>query len=131
MSRETIHHDPSRESRTLSRVGELWKRHRFPGDPPPPGSPAEERLISVAKEYIDTVLAEKKIHTDSANTWSNSEGKRRKLHNQLGIMIFGQARSGMDHHLAVALSDFATELEYPGMTLEQLEEVSELGKAEE
>jgi hypothetical protein len=82
-------------------------------------------LVQNAKDYIECVIGvntKKDSASDVVRNSSNS--RRRELHNQLAIMIYGSLRTRMDDRSAVNISDFAAEIAYPGMTLTELEEMN-------
>jgi len=106
----------------------LWKKYRFPGEPPPPGSVGEQRMRKYAEQYISATIGITTTSRVSAEVRAASDSTRRNLHNQLAIMIYGEMRSGMPQRLATKICDFAAELVHPGMTLEDL---SSLARADE
>lgn len=88
-----------------------WRRLGFPGNPPKAESVAESRLIERCQSYTDLVLSGK-------NRVSGSEDERRRLHNEIAVMIFGKTRNEMPYDLAEKISDFAS-LATTGETLQQ------------
>jgi len=82
-------------------------------------------LVQKAKDYTECVIgANTKKDSASDVVRNSSNSRRRELHNELAIMIYGRIRSGMDNRSAVKISDFAAEIAYPGMTLAELEEMN-------
>lgn len=109
-----------------------WQQFGFPGKPPVPDSEASQRLIDIAKEYTECVVGpgvEKNTASDALR--AASESARRVLHNKLAIMIFGNPRSGMDERQAIKIAKFATDVAYPGMSLEDVRLSLHEGKVEE
>ncbi len=88
-----------------------WRRLGFPGNPPKAGSVAEKRLLERCQSYTELVLSGK-------NRVSGSEDERRRLHNEIAVMIFGKTRNEMPYDLAEKISDFAS-LATTGETLQQ------------
>lgn len=87
-----------------------WKRFGFPGQPPRAGSLAEKRLLDNCQAYTDLVLSE--------NSGAGSDKERRRLHNEIAVMIFGKTRDEVDYDLAEKISDFASIIS-TGDTLKQ------------
>lgn len=86
---------------------ELWGEYDFPGRPPYEGSDAEKRLRQVCSQYC-TFLTEQTGQNQKALKLYDSE--RRKLHNQIAVMVVGKQRSGMDREQAEHIANFAFEL---------------------
>lgn len=103
------------ESLYDSRLGDLWEEYGFPGKPPKKDSEAEKRLLNTCKLYSQFLIDEKGGY--SVAQLGSSEAERRKLHNQVAIMVVGKKRSGMDLDEATHIGDFAFEYAH-GVTFE-------------
>lgn len=105
-------------------IQKSWKEFRFPGDPPRPGTPVEKRMIDTAKRYIDAAFGPNtNKHTASDVMRHASETQQRVYHNELAIMIYGQARTGMEFEKATGIKDFAAAVAYPGFSIDQIHEM--------
>ncbi|MBI2482516.1 MAG: hypothetical protein HYV76_03075 [Candidatus Vogelbacteria bacterium] len=91
-------------------LANYWRRLGLPGQPPRLGSVAESRLLDRCQAYTDLVL--------SGKNRIGREDERRRLHNELAVMIFGQTRTEMPYDLAEKISELAC-LATTGETLEQ------------
>jgi hypothetical protein len=117
------------ERHEVSLVTKLWKEYGFPGEPPRDGSVASDRLIGVCKQYTALVRVresspsrtladidpenfrpQEKLEAFAERQMKSSDEAQRDLHNQISIMIFGEARSGMNERTAMDISKFASEL---------------------
>ena len=90
---------------------ELWSGYGFPGRPPFEGGTAETRLKEACNKYAifidedgtkspkDRSLHERKI----------SDSERRKLHNEIALMVVSEQRSGMLNSMAEHIGEFAYE----------------------
>jgi hypothetical protein len=96
----------------------LWRRYRLKGEKPRPGSIAEQRLIAACQDYVDIVL--------NAGKHSTSDERRRQLHNQIAVMVVGEARTSLSPENASAIADFAAELTY-GRPLDEISMPQEEG----
>lgn len=97
------------------RLQDLWEEYDFPGKPPKKDSEAEKRLLNTCRLYSRFLIDEKKGY--SVAQFGSSEAERRKLHNQVAIMVVGKKRSGMDLDEATHIGDFAFEYAH-GVTFE-------------
>jgi len=88
-----------------------WRRFGFPGQPPKVNSVAEKRLLEKCQSYTNLVLAGKIRSV-------GSEDERRKLHNEIAVMIFGKTRGEMAYDLAEKIANFAS-MVTTGETLDQ------------
>ncbi|MDD5527918.1 MAG: hypothetical protein PHO56_02980 [Patescibacteria group bacterium] len=100
---KTFTNETEQEKEKISDIAKYWRRFGFPGKPPQEGTPAEERLIKISQEYFDTALMCERMGNPKG-----SDAKRRELHNQLGLMIFGKQRTDMSESVAEAIADFAS-----------------------
>lgn len=114
---------PETKDLHVSEMATLWKKYRLPGKPPPTGSIAEQRMCQYAEEYLNCVIGETTKKEVASNVVRNSSSEtRRDLHNKLSIMIYGVVRDSLHEVDADKISEFATELLYPGYTFKQLED---------
>lgn len=89
------------------RLEDLWEEYKFPGNPPKKDSDAEKRLLETCKLYSQFLIDENKGY--SLTQRGSSEAERRKLHNQVAIMVVGKKRSGMELSEATHIGSFAFE----------------------
>ena len=85
-------------------LGELWDGYDFPGKPPFKDSVAEKRLQDTCRQY--TRFLDETTHVTNPKLYDT---ERRKLHNQIALMLVGKQRSGMDPELAEHIAGFAFE----------------------
>lgn len=95
--------EPTKEREKMSDIVKYWKNLDFPATPPKPGTPVEQRMLDIAREYYDIAL----MCAKNGNP-PGSSAKRRELHNQLALMIYGQQRSDLDTRTAEKIADFAS-----------------------
>ncbi len=112
---------PEAQEQTLP-VSRYWEKYNFPGEAPPPGSPAEKRVVEICEAYVGTLIGKSsRKNTASSTLQKASNSERRRLHNQLGIMVFGQERTNLSPALARDLADFAASVTHDGLTMSRLE----------
>ena len=63
----------------------------------------------MCQEYVDVVLSSKTTGSDTL---------RRRLHNEISIMVIGKSRDGLDQQKADEIADFASFLTM-GMSLKE------------
>ena|SRR3989344_4606311 len=87
----------------------LWGDYEFSGRPPYVGSLAETRLKSICGKYA--VLMDDEHHSpeQTVSTIKISDNERRKLHNELALILVGRQRSGMTPGEAEHIAQFAYE----------------------
>ena len=119
------HEQVAMEAARQEAIQKGWKKFRFPDEPPRPGTPVEQRMIDTAERYINLAFSRKLRGKNSASEGVKraSESEQRVLHNQLAIMIFGEARTGMKYDTATAVKDFAASIAHPGFSTEQIYEM--------
>jgi len=100
---------PEKENSELTN---LWRQFNFMGEPPEPGSVAENRLREKCLSYTSFVLNEGKSGA------TGSDSYRRQLHNEIAIMVSGTQRSEMDFADADPIAEFAIKFA-TGMTREK------------
>lgn len=87
---------------------QLWGEYDFPGNPPRKGTAAEKRLRNTCEQYV--VYLDSKNYTGrSLNLKKEFDSTRRRLHNEIAIMVVGKQRSGMDLSDAQHIANFAFE----------------------
>ena len=86
-------------------LNRYWKRYNFPGNPPRPGTVAEQRVIDASIAYV-------KIAEECAinNNQTVSDARRRSCHDALALLIFGKTRTDLNLTMANKLGDFAAYL---------------------
>ena len=93
---------PKEQGEVISkRLGKLWKKFAFKGNPPKPGSPVEKRLFDTCDKYTNFA-----INMGLANVPSSDKVKR-ELHNQIALMVASKQRTIMLPHEAEEIADFA------------------------
>ena len=126
------------EQAEASQLPKLWRQFRFTGQPPRPGTIAEQRLHDVCENYVNLITVGQGAVTMPAEEDSEnyrrpddirpsyteqkvkiSDEHRRNLHNQIAIMVYGQARSEMNSALAKTIADFACQY-ITGSSIDQL-----------
>lgn len=75
---------------------------------PRPETPAYERMINVARNYIGLVDAG--VHNKEGVAVDSSGTLRRKYHDELSVMIFGRKRDELSEAQQDQVSDFAAYL---------------------
>ncbi len=90
------------ELEPVSDIVKYWKRFNFPFEAPKSGTPAEKRLQDLCTEYTNFIV---KPNLRGA---TGSDGRRRAVHNELCLMIFGKTRDDLDLATAEQIADFAT-----------------------
>lgn len=119
------HEEIAMEVAVRQAITDGWKKYRFPGEPPRQGTPVEQRMINVSKEYIKYAFS-KKLRGEnvaSKGVQDASESHQRVLHNQLALMVYGENRSSMDFRRATNVKEFASSIAYPGFTIDQVSEM--------
>lgn len=110
-------------------IATLWKEYGGKGKCPALESPVMQRLVDSCREYIAIVLKQKELacrvqkkSTDDENYFapkpedlvkqvvSESDIRRRQLHNDIAQILVGKSRSGMSEGEANNIADFACQV---------------------
>ncbi len=90
------------------RLEELWNRYGFRHRQPKNGSAAEKRLFGACMKYASYIDGGA-FGTEKVDKQKIYEPERRRLHNEITIMVLGVQRTGMSKTDAEHISDFAYE----------------------
>jgi hypothetical protein len=90
------------------RLENLWEKYELVGNPPQKDSVAETRLKERCEEYASYSIGANSKFSGSKAAYNYDVNKRR-IHNEIAIMVMGAQRSGMKSSLAQHIANFAIE----------------------
>lgn len=106
---ESLSRPEKQEKETDPFLQVLWGDYEFSGKPPYVDSLAETRLKNICAKYA--VLMDDGHHSPDQTVAVRkiSDNERRKLHNELALILVGRQRSGMSPGEAEHIAQFAYE----------------------